>query len=399
MTAINVSTREEAEGFVGYRNEFGAWKIPVPDGGNRIYVTVSGNVVPAINKGVALYPGLPCIVVFEPGREPVVIGAHAQPATEYMGGEVTLGSAPHSHIWGSGNVNLVEGLRISPGLPLPTSTTSLQLAIPAFHYYAEGLLYYFAPTSVTPVAPSTADKHYWAIVGVRTDTTPHAAYVTYGDEVAAATPLDQADAIGIDFPGARLVAIDITTGDTAYPDDITETFFDLRFYGGEIKPFGFPIVIDSDREIREGWYEKVCTNITVEETLTVDGHLDVSGITIEATGNVTITATGNLTIAPCSTYQPEGTETLVEITTADSPYTPGKEKNIHINTDAGNVTIALPPLASNYGRVYSIVNTGSNDITIDADGSETINGSTTQVLADEYDAPTIIAGSQEWVIK
>lgn len=71
-----------------------------------------------------------------------------------------------------------------------------------------------------------------------------------------------------------------------------------------------------------------------------------------------------------------------------------------VDTSGGAVTITLPPAADAVNKVYTIKNadTGANAVTVDGDGSETIDGSTTAVLG-ALDSITIVSDGTEWWIK
>lgn len=64
----------------------------------------------------------------------------------------------------------------------------------------------------------------------------------------------------------------------------------------------------------------------------------------------------------------------------------------------GTFTVTLPPAASSKGKIYVIKNIGSGTITIDGDGSETIDGATTQSLSAQYDFIAIASNGTEWLI-
>ena len=63
-------------------------------------------------------------------------------------------------------------------------------------------------------------------------------------------------------------------------------------------------------------------------------------------------------------------------------------------------TVTLPAVADSTGKVYVIkkVDSSSGTITIDGNGSETIDGATTKILAAQYDSVTIVCDGTEWHI-
>lgn len=87
---------------------------------------------------------------------------------------------------------------------------------------------------------------------------------------------------------------------------------------------------------------------------------------------------------------------IAEIGSGDSPYTAGNDDIITVDASGGAVTINLPAVVA--GRRYQIKCIDStNTVTIDADGSETIDGIEAMTLV-QYDSLVLIAGSSEWHI-
>ena len=68
----------------------------------------------------------------------------------------------------------------------------------------------------------------------------------------------------------------------------------------------------------------------------------------------------------------------------------------------GNVTVTLPAVASgdaNVGRVVTIFKVdAANDVIIDANASETINGATTVTMSSQYNYRTIFSNGTEWFV-
>ena len=75
-----------------------------------------------------------------------------------------------------------------------------------------------------------------------------------------------------------------------------------------------------------------------------------------------------------------------------------------VTTGSSTITATLPTHASgdaNDGRTVTIMkaDSGSGSVTIDADGSETINGATTVSLSTQYHFRTLVYdGSAGWVV-
>lgn len=76
--------------------------------------------------------------------------------------------------------------------------------------------------------------------------------------------------------------------------------------------------------------------------------------------------------------------------------------DLYIKAQAGNITVNLPAVAAvQPGRPYSVVKDGAAfTVTIDASGSETINGATTLVLAaSAFHGAILVSTGTEWIAK
>ena len=82
----------------------------------------------------------------------------------------------------------------------------------------------------------------------------------------------------------------------------------------------------------------------------------------------------------------------------------GSPKDVYlVTTGASTITATLPAVSAadaTAGRVVTIlkVDGGAGSVTIDGDGSETINGSTTVSLTSQYDYRTIVSDGSEWIV-
>ncbi|KKN03166.1 hypothetical protein LCGC14_1110410 [marine sediment metagenome] len=67
---------------------------------------------------------------------------------------------------------------------------------------------------------------------------------------------------------------------------------------------------------------------------------------------------------------------------------------------AGNqtFTVTLPAASGATGKVYHIKNVGTGTITVDGNGSETIDGGITAILTVQYESITILSEGSEWFI-
>ncbi len=68
------------------------------------------------------------------------------------------------------------------------------------------------------------------------------------------------------------------------------------------------------------------------------------------------------------------------------------------DASGGAFTVTLPAAADFTGRVYRIkkIDSSANAVTIDGNGSETIDGATTAVLSTQYEAITVVSDGTEW---
>jgi hypothetical protein len=111
---------------------------------------------------------------------------------------------------------------------------------------------------------------------------------------------------------------------------------------------------------------------------TVVDRLVATGTGIEVSGSIKVTRT-----ATAITYTALTTDYLIAVTSTASAR-----------------TINLPTAASMTGRVYVIKDesgaAGTNNITIDGNASETIDGATTLVISSNYGTATIYSNGTAW---
>jgi len=93
--------------------------------------------------------------------------------------------------------------------------------------------------------------------------------------------------------------------------------------------------------------------------------------------------------------------TITSISNSDSPYTALVATDLLlVNATAGAVTVNLPTAVGNSGKTFRIRKTDSstNAVTVDGDGTETINGSTTKLLISQHEEITIISDNSNWIV-
>jgi uncharacterized protein (TIGR02145 family) len=116
-------------------------------------------------------------------------------------------------------------------------------------------------------------------------------------------------------------------------------------------------------------------------------------ITIQNDGDVGIGTTSPVSGLDIQSSMGYKVNTITSATTLDNTH------NV-VLCNTGPYTVTLPAAASNTGRVYYIKNidTDGDDITVDGNGVETIDGSVTYILDCEKDVISIISDGSNWFI-
>ena len=119
-------------------------------------------------------------------------------------------------------------------------------------------------------------------------------------------------------------------------------------------------------------------------------------VTIQNDGDVGIGTT-----TPASTLDIQGSLGLAVLNNT-TPLTDITLDNTHnvVLCNNGPYEVDLPPAASNTGRIYYIKNidTDGDDITVDGNGTETIDGSATYLLEEYNQTITIISDGTNWLV-
>jgi len=85
----------------------------------------------------------------------------------------------------------------------------------------------------------------------------------------------------------------------------------------------------------------------------------------------------------------------------DSPYTVlASDCTILADATAGAITVNLPAAANNTGRVITVkkIDSSANEVTIDPNGAETLDGATTQSIGVQYTAYTMQCDGSNWFL-
>lgn len=127
-----------------------------------------------------------------------------------------------------------------------------------------------------------------------------------------------------------------------------------------------------------------------------EGTTNANLLFVDASAN----SVGIGTNTPSSIVQINGSMSL-PITTKTADYTATiDDYTILCNASTGIITITLPTAVGIGGRIYVIkkIDSSANAITIDGNGSETIDGAATQVLSAVFESMTIQSNGTAWYI-
>lgn len=69
-----------------------------------------------------------------------------------------------------------------------------------------------------------------------------------------------------------------------------------------------------------------------------------------------------------------------------------------VNCTANTFTVTLPTAVGIEGQYFIIKNSGTGVITVDGDGSETIDGVTNKLLAIQNESLTVVSDGANWIV-
>ena len=95
-----------------------------------------------------------------------------------------------------------------------------------------------------------------------------------------------------------------------------------------------------------------------------------------------------------------GTLDATSVITVVNNSTAGTDSTILVNAAAGAITITLPAAAAKANYFYRIkkIDSSVNTVTVKPNGSETIDGSTTMVIAFQYSCMDLVSNGSNWYI-
>lgn len=88
----------------------------------------------------------------------------------------------------------------------------------------------------------------------------------------------------------------------------------------------------------------------------------------------------------------------LDVITKSSAYTLGTVATDELCLVTGTTTITLPTAVGCTGKVYAIKRTGTNPVTVDCTGAETIDGAATQTLGAQYVCIAVVSDGTNWLI-
>jgi hypothetical protein len=139
------------------------------------------------------------------------------------------------------------------------------------------------------------------------------------------------------------------------------------------------------------------------DRLQVSGSISASGaistVTAAVDTNTTQAATTAFVIG--QGYQKAGLGQTLAISTKTAAYTlVSTDATILSDATSAGFIVTLPAAASNSGRIYNIkkIDATGNVVTVDANGSETIDGSLSQTLDAQWESITIQSNGTAWFI-
>jgi hypothetical protein len=125
------------------------------------------------------------------------------------------------------------------------------------------------------------------------------------------------------------------------------------------------------------------------------GDMDMIGKELRGVGNLRVGGANDSSTLNLNGSLAVSIDTITSSTLAldDSYYT------ILCDTSSNAITINLPAAGGCSGRMYNIkVVDNTNSVTVDANGSETIDGESTQVMTQQYSTMTIQSNGSNWYI-
>ncbi len=133
-------------------------------------------------------------------------------------------------------------------------------------------------------------------------------------------------------------------------------------------------------------------NLSFKNKRSGDGQL-YTNLYIENSGKV-----GVGTTTPVSKLDINGSLSY-KVVNINTNYTAADETILIADASSGNITITLPAASSVDGRTYTIKkSTAANQVIVDGNGGETIDGAATKTLSAQYAKLTIVSNGGNWFV-
>jgi hypothetical protein len=124
------------------------------------------------------------------------------------------------------------------------------------------------------------------------------------------------------------------------------------------------------------------------------GAFTESSFEMSTTNANLLFGTGGVLVTSEGTYIKKGVQ--YSVASANANYNLGVDNHI-LNCTANTFTVTLPTAVGRVGKEYTIKNSGSGVITLEGDGTETIDGALNQTL-NQYDSITVVSDGTNWII-
>lgn len=113
------------------------------------------------------------------------------------------------------------------------------------------------------------------------------------------------------------------------------------------------------------------------------------------------TLSGDVTIASGKKFTKGATLNRILSKAVDYAVSDTDPDIILVDASGGNKTITLPTAADNAGRIITVVvavEPGANNVVVDGEGAETINGAATKTNSTLYDSLILLCTGTAWII-
>ena len=138
------------------------------------------------------------------------------------------------------------------------------------------------------------------------------------------------------------------------------------------------------------------TRVTTNETAITSLTVATSSYVLNSqTSSMTVLSSSYATTALSASYAPAGGGPTLRNVGTTSTFATANET---INCTGSTFTVNLPTAVGIQGTTYTLVNSGTGIITLDANAAETINGSLTIDLKRQYTSRTVQSDNVGWIV-